>query len=453
MLVRINSVDIYYVKLPLADNKPGFFAEHPHFKPSWIPGFNQSEVRFYLIRLGTDSGLEGCAAMPAMGTERFGLGKLIGPYLIGLNPENIDRVNQLIQELSYVGMRNGWIDGAFWDLIGKMKGEPLWKLLGGSGGAVYPYASTGETHDHNPDRIREIVRRRKEEGYRGVKLRVKHTELDPMVDFVAAARDEAGPAMRMMVDANQGWPVDVVDETPKWTVEFATQFAQAVEPSNLYWLEEPLNRGNFEGLAALRANTKTPIAGGEMNSTWRDFKRMLELGSLDVYQPDAVLVGGTYAGGISVVSWLIQEILQRGKKEPNDPNPVRFSPHTWTTGLGFTIALHMVGVLPEDKRSLLEYPLEGHWRPEHWGRYVKNLPKPDEDGRIRIPDGPGLGVEVDWDVIRRFGKRVYHGTQSSVSRFVLFDRGWKNTMLLKEKKEQAMAKGDKATFHLPRAPF
>ncbi|MBM3290699.1 MAG: mandelate racemase/muconate lactonizing enzyme family protein, partial [Candidatus Hydrogenedentes bacterium] len=126
--MRVSQVDFFYVRVPLAERRPGFFAEHPHFEPSWIPGFKQTEARFYLLRVVTDTGLEGCAAMPAMSTERFGLGNLIGPYLMGMNPEDIATVNQRIQELSYVGMRNGWIDAAFWDLIGKIRGEPLWKL-------------------------------------------------------------------------------------------------------------------------------------------------------------------------------------------------------------------------------------------------------------------------------------------------------------------------------------
>lgn len=451
--MKITTFDLYYVRIPLAESRPGFFAEHPSFEPSWIPGFKQSEVRFYLLRLGTDSGHEGCAAMPAMGPERFGIGKAFAPYFIGMNPLDIGLVNQRIQELSYLGMRNGWVDAAFWDLIGKIKGEPLWKLLGGTGGHVFPYASTGSTHGHDPARARELVRDRKDKGYRGIKLRVKHSELEPMVQYIAAAREEAGDEMRIMVDANQGWPVDLVDETPKWTVEFATEFVKAIEPYNLYWLEEPLNRGNFEGLAELRSNTTTPIAGGEMNSSWRDFKRMFELESLDIYQPDAVLVGGTYAGGISVTSWIVREVIRRQAEAADGGSALRFSPHTWTTGIGYVIGLQLVGMLPEDKRSLLEYPLEGNWKPEYWGGYVRNLPMPDGEGRIRIPDNPGLGVELDWDVIRRFGKRVYHGTESSVGRTVLFDRGLKGALYLKGKKEAAVKAREEIDFELPQPPF
>ncbi|MDO9109674.1 MAG: enolase C-terminal domain-like protein, partial [Desulfatirhabdiaceae bacterium] len=231
-------------------------------------------MRFYLLKLVTDQGYEGYAATPGMGAERKGLGSMMGSYLLGINPLDIQLVNQRIQEFSYIGMRNGWIDAAFWDIIGKIKGEPLWKILGGTGGFVYPYMSSGSTHGHDQGKSREISKQAFEGGYKGLKLRVKSLELATMVDFIGAARDAVGDKLDIMVDANQGWPVDLFDETPKWDLEFAMKFAQGIEQYNVKWLEEPLNRGNFEGLAELRKNTNTPIAGGELNSTWRDFKAM-----------------------------------------------------------------------------------------------------------------------------------------------------------------------------------
>ena len=150
---------------------------------------------------------------------------------------------------------------------------------------------------------------------------------------------------------------------------------------------------NFEDLAKLRKSTKTRIAGGEINSSWRDFVAMLDIGSLDVYQPDAVLAGGTYAGGISVVYWLIREIQQRNRESRDETQKLKYCPHTWTTGLGFALALQLVGVLPPAERSLLEYPLEGNWKPEYWARFIKGGFKPDQEGRIKIPDEPGMRAQ------------------------------------------------------------
>ena len=451
--MKIDCIELYLVKIPLEDRKPGFFSQPRYFSPSWIPGFRQSEMRFYLLKLGTDAGYEGYAAMPAMGLERQGLGSIMGNYLMGINPLNIQLVNQRIQEFSYIGMRNGWIDAAFWDIIGKVREEPLWKILGGTGGYVYPYQSTGSTHDHEQLKIREICTRALDSGYRGLKLRVKGENLAKMVDFVAAARDTVGAGMNLMVDANQGWPVDLFDETPRWNLEFALQFAQAIEPLNISWLEEPLNRGDFEGLAELRNHTETPIAGAELNSSWRDFKALLDMGSLDIYQPDAVMAGGTYAGGTSVVYWLIGEIQRRNEIAGTGTRKIKYCPHTWTTGLGFALALQLVGIVPAEQRSLIEYPLEGDWKPEYWARFIKGGFIPDKQGRIQIPDEPGLGVEIDWDVIRRFGKRIYRGTPGSVAYQTVLDRGLKQAVYLKRKKSEQLERTARSQFVLPQPPF
>ena len=451
--MKIDRIELYYVKIPLEEKKPGFFGEPVYFTPSWIPGFRQSEMRFYFLKLGTDQGYEGYAAMPAMGPERKGLGPMMGNYLMGINPMDIQLVNQRIQEFSYIGMRNGWIDAAFWDIIGKVKGEPLWKILGGTGGFVYPYISTGSTHNHDQVKIREISKQALEGGYSGLKLRVKCDDLTSMVGFVGAAHDAVGGKLDLMIDANQGWPVDLFDETPKWDLEFAMKFVQGIEQYKVKWVEEPLNRGNFEGLAELRKNTKTPIAGGEINSNWRDFKAMLDIGSLDIYQPDAVMAGGTYAGGISIVYWLIREIQRRNKENKNDSQKLKYCPHTWTTGLGFALALQLVGVLPYEERSLFEYPFEGNWKPEYWARFIRGGFAPDNEGRIKIPAEPGLGIEIDWDIIRRFGKRLYRGTTTTVAFHTLLDRGLKQTMYLKKKKQEQLERTAKTVFAIPEPPF
>ncbi len=451
--MKVDSIELYFVKIPLEEKKPGFFGEPNYFLPSWIPGFRQSEMRFYLLKLGTDEGVEGVAAMAAMGMERAGLGSIMGNYLMGINPLDIMLVNQRIQEFSYIGMRNGWIDAAFWDIIGKVKGEPLWKMLGGTGGYVYPYLSTGATHNHDQVFAREVSQQALESGYKGLKLRVKDTDLTKMIDFVGAAYTAVGDDMNLMVDANQGWPVDLLDETPKWDCDFALRFARGIEPFHVKWLEEPLNRGNFAGLAELRKNTKTPIAGGELNGSWCDFKTMLDLGSLDIYQPDAVMAGGTYAGGISVVYWLIREIEKRNQARAEGAPKLKYCPHTWTTGLGFALALQLVGVVPEEERSLLEYPVEGHWQPEYWARFIKGGFARDENGRIRIPNAPGLGVEIDWNIIRRFGKRIYRGTPGNVSYKAVLDRGVKQAMYLKEKKAELAVRTDQAQFAVPEPLF
>jgi hypothetical protein len=165
------------------------------------------------------------------------------------------------------------------------------------------------------------------------------------------------------------------------------------------------------------------------------------------------MAGGTFAGGITVVNWLIREIQRRNNANTDKSQKVKYCPHTWTTGLGFAVALQLVGVVSEKERSLLEYPLEGNWKPEHWGRFIKGGFPIDNEGRIKIPESPGLGVEIDWKVIRRFGKRIYHGTPGTVSVSALRDRGLKQSLYLKEKKKEQAERFAKAEFGIPEVPF
>lgn len=448
--VKIAKVELFRISIPLRNGQRGLFPQRRAFHPNWIPGFHQQDVKLYLLRLTTDSGLDGVAAVPAMGTERDSLGSLLGSYLIGLNPLDIRLVNQRIQEFNYIGMRNGWVDAAFWDIIGKERRQPLWQMLGGTGGVAQLYASLGSNHEHDPTRVAALVRQRREEGFAGVKIRVKSLDLERMVEVVAAARDAAGPHLSLMVDANLGWPVELLEPSPRWSEEFAAEFAQRIESYGVAWLEEPLHRGAFAALARLRGRTKTPIAGGEINSSWDDFRRMLELGSLDVYQPDAVLAGGTFAGGISVVYWLIQEIKRRNAAaEPGQR--VRYTPHTWTNGIGFSVNLQLFGSQPADRRGLLELPYDELWEPKHWACFLRGGLSRAEPSQLRIPDAPGLGIELDWDVIERFGKRVYLGTQASVAARTVREYGLREALYLRKARRSLAPQA--FAFELPEPPL
>jgi len=99
------------------------------------------------------------------------------------------------------------------------------------------------------------------------------------------------------------------------------------------------------------------------------------------------------------------------------------------------------------------YPLEGNWKPEYWARFIKGGFTPDKEGRIIIPDRPGLGIEIDWDVIRRFDKRIYRGTPGTVAASALLDRGLKQTLYLKKKKEEQFERTAMKQFVIPEPLF
>jgi L-alanine-DL-glutamate epimerase-like enolase superfamily enzyme len=94
--MQITSIELYHVSIPLRQT----------FWPTWIPGYPQTHNRFTLIRLGTDEGIEGYSAGISMGIERQGLGDLLGGYLMGADPTNIDQVQDLLKQAGYLGWRN-----------------------------------------------------------------------------------------------------------------------------------------------------------------------------------------------------------------------------------------------------------------------------------------------------------------------------------------------------------
>jgi L-alanine-DL-glutamate epimerase-like enolase superfamily enzyme len=314
--MKINRIDLWHVKVPL---KAPFY-------PSWIPGFAQKENRFTLIRIATENGHEGWSAAPAMGRERAGLGDLLGPYFLGERADDIAGVRQRIREMGYLGWRVGWLEPACWDLVGRARGKPVWELLGGRGGRVALYASTGEVRT-GQDRVDEVLARM-EEGFQGVKLRVHAETLKEDIEQLRATRAGVGDKVVLGVDANQGWRVAVVADAPRWDYARAEAFCHAAADHGLSWVEEPLPMDSYDDLARLRAATQVDLTGGELNNQGLpEFGVMIEKGCYDVFQPDAV-----FTGGIAETLAIARRVEAAGFK---------YTPHTWTNGIGFAINLQL----------------------------------------------------------------------------------------------------------------
>jgi L-alanine-DL-glutamate epimerase-like enolase superfamily enzyme len=214
--------------------------------------------------------------------------------------------------------------------------------------------------------------------------------------------------------------VSIVERTPRWPRAFAIELAREVERLGFYWIEEPLHRGDVEGLAELRRSLSSlRVAGGELNACLSDYQRMLDADALDVYQPDAVLAEGTFSGGVTLVERLLPQLRRR----PPDRRPLAYCPHTWTTGIGFVVNLHLMGLLAPDERHFLEFPIEGPWTPESWGALFDRPIAVDSSGRIALPTEPGLGVHLDWGKIKRDGTRLHRATPMRVALSAVKDRG------------------------------
>ncbi|MGD9406202.1 MAG: mandelate racemase/muconate lactonizing enzyme family protein [Anaerolineae bacterium] len=395
--MKVDRIELYHVAIPLP--KP--------FYPAWIPGYPQTVNRFTLLRLTTDDGVQGLAAGVAFEEEREGLGGLLGPYLIGLDPTDIPTARQRIREASYLGWHNYWIEAAFWDILGKVEGKPVWALLGGQeAGCAEVYASTGEVHA--PEQRAEEVLQLREMGFRTVKLRVHSFEPAEDVAQVETVRRAVGSSIQLGVDANQGWRVALIDDAPLWTLERATEFARACADLDVSWIEEPLDMYAYDQQAELCRRSAVPIAGGEMNAGWHEFKVMLEKGSYDIYQPDA-----TMGGGISDAKRVLDTCAEKG---------LGYTPHTWTNGLGFLINLHVYAAGARD------YPIEYPYEPPGWIPEARDglLTHPIEvaaDSTVAVPDVPGLGIELDEEKLARLGQKYFEITSRGIAIKTVRDKG------------------------------
>lgn len=396
--MKIARIDLWHVSVPTP----------APFHPSWIPGFPQTANRFTLIRLRTACGIDGWSAGPAMGRERDGVGHLLGPYLLGERADDILSIQQRLREMGYLGWRLSWIEPACWDIIGKARNKPVHALLGGSGGRVRLYASTGEVK-RGPERIRE-VQERVSEGFEAVKLRVHDWTLAEDVAQIRETREGVGDGVVLGVDANQAWRVAVVADAPRWDRARALAFCKAAEELGYHWVEEPLPMDDYAGLADLRAATKIAISGGELNNQGLpEFGVMLEKQCYDWYQPDAV-----FTGGIAGTWQIIQRVTEAGFK---------YSPHTWSNGIGFAINLQLHAASPSREVSWLEYPLN----PPSWTVEARDAlleePWQHDRGWLELPTRPGLGFTIDERALRRWGTHFFCATKVRMAVHAVRDKG------------------------------
>ena len=408
--MKIAVIELYHVSIPLKET----------FWPTWIPGYPQTHNRFDLVRLITDDGIEGYSAGPAMGRERRGLGDLLGAYLLGADPGDIDHIQSLLKQAGYLGMYNPWVEAACWDIKAKAMGKPVYELLGGRARPVQLYCSLGEMRApeiriNDPLRIREA-------GFQVAKLRVKGRTLAEDVAHIESISRAVGGDISLGVDANQGWRVTIVDRIPAWDLDRATAFARACGDCNIAWLEEPLDSRDYQGNAQLRKVSPVPVSGAELNRGWDEIKIMLEKGCFDIYQPDAV-----FAGGIAQVMKVAKAAREQG---------LAYTPHTWTNGIGFHINWSCLLADAENMKPL-EYPLEEpSWIPEFRDGIIDPI-LPDKNGMLQPYTRPGLGFEINKKALKKYGRRYFRITPRRLAFKVLREKGVKQALALKKQKEKS----------------
>jgi L-alanine-DL-glutamate epimerase-like enolase superfamily enzyme len=343
----------------------------PPFPAAWDPAPRRA-FPVSVIRVIDDSGAEGFGAGdPARGLVDY------EHLFVGTDPLELDRHCAVLDNIAFLDGRPWVFETALWDLAGKLTRAPIWEMVGGTGDSLDLYASFG-TH-RPPGETAQIALDVVDRGFRALKLRFGRSSRQADLEVLDAVRDAVGPSVEIMVDCNQGWrmPWDI---SPPWTVDEAITLAMELADRGVYWMEEPLHRGDHAGMARLRRESGVRIAGGEMNRELHEFDLLLAADALDVYQPDAVVTGGI--GGLRR---LAAAVAAKGRV---------FSPHTWGSGVALIANAHLTAGTVGT--PFLEYPLD----PPSWTEERRDflLTEPIVcDGRLTLGPEPGLGVELDMD--------------------------------------------------------
>jgi L-alanine-DL-glutamate epimerase-like enolase superfamily enzyme len=339
-----------------------------------------------VVRVHTDAGLTGIGEIdsspvvakaaidaPASHSNASGLRSL----LVGEDPADIERLwHRMYAGSIYFGRRGAAIhalsglDIALWDLAGKAAGRPVHELLGGARRARVPaYAST--LMPDTPDDAARVAAAQREAGFRAVKLGWGGFGSPPGVEesLVRAAREAAGEDAELMLDVGMAWA----------GADDAIARTRRLEPHRPAWIEEPFMPDAYADLARLAEATDVPIAAGEEESTVVDFERLMDAGA-GVLQPDV-----TRAGGITECLRIAAAVTARGR---------RCVPHAWSTGIIKAATLQVLAVTEQ-----------AHWfedcvqETELNRRLVDRRFELDADGCVAVPDGPGIGVELDEEVL------------------------------------------------------
>lgn len=350
-------------------------------EPAWDPG-RKTAVKVgggSYVEVHTDQGLIGIG--PAVDPQFL---PVIRSYLIGKDPFDIEQhavaLRYYVLGMPYRGTAG--VDIALWDLMGKACGKPLYKLWGGGRDRVIPYASLIALS--TPEERAELATRLMNEGWRAIKLRLHHETMRDDMRTVEAVRQAVGDRMTILADANQAQSSGDWQPGVRWDLRRAVESARELEKLGVYLLEEPLPRYAYPQIAELCDKVEIMIAGGENNRGVNEFVDMVRQGVYDMFQPESMVLDGVTA--LRKVGTLAELY---GKK---------IVPHHGGGNIGVVAHLHLVASWPHAPYlELLHDPPVGDYR--HRFSIMANPPLLDTDGYIDVPQGPGLGVEINRDLI------------------------------------------------------
>lgn len=348
------------------------------------------------VRVYTDEGLTGTGECIHGRSAASAIINEMKALIINENPMDVERLFEKVRR-AYIfdGAIGGnvisaltGIEIALWDLVGKALNLPVYQLLGGRfRDKIRLYSDCGgnmSDQDSFAEKAKEVISM----GFNAIKFDIDDLnnpykldpwnwsitpgELQSMVDKVAEVREAVGPNIDIAVDMHG-----------RYDTHSAIRVARALEPYNLLWLEEPVPPENISAMREVKSSTATPICAGENLFLRYGFRELIEKQAVDIIMPDIPKCCG----------------LSEGKKIANmaEIYYIPLAPHNVCGPLGTIASCHVCASIPNF------LVLEWHWLGRnHWNELVFDGGSIIKDGYIKVPDKPGLGVEINPDAVKKY---------------------------------------------------
>lgn len=348
--------------------------------------FESASMRFdrrqhCLVEITCDDGTVGWGECLGPAGPNAAVVAAYAKWLVGRDPFETEKIwLELYNALRDQGQRGltvtalSGIDIALWDIKGKRLGASISMLLGGRFRESVRAYATGAFRKDGVDPVDDIAAETagyRSVGFHAVKIKIG-VDVEQDLAVIRAVREAIGPETRLMIDANHGYDVLEAVEVGKRAAELGVD-----------WFEEPVLPEQLSAYHAVRAGQPIPVAGGE---TWHGRHGMYEplaTRAVDIVQPD---ICGT--GGFTEMRRVADLAALHG---------VRCVPHVWGTGVAIAASLQFMAALPPDppRRNPVEPILEFDRTHNPFRQAVLTRPIEHDRGIVAIPDGPGLGIEID----------------------------------------------------------
>ena len=274
------------------------------------------------------------------------------------------------------------IDIALWDIIGKACNRPIHKLIGGAHRTEVTAYATGLYFIDMNRLVEEAVEEAQEfveNGFSAIKMKIGLGSIKLDIERVAAVRKAIGDDMRLMVDANHCF-----------SVPQAIRIGRELEKLNVEWFEEPISPEDIDGYVEVTRALDMAVAGGENGFTRWGFRDLVVRKAMDIVQPDVCA-----AGGISECRKIAALASAHG---------VECVPHAWGSAIGLAATLHFLAALPDQPPSFKPMPplLELEQCENPFRDLLAREPIVQKRGKVQVPTGAGLGIEIDRSVLERY---------------------------------------------------